>query len=602
MEWQYTPYIVPLILAAAISIGLAAFAWYHRAAPGARPLAVLMAAVAEWSLVYALSLIYVELPAQLFWTNAMYVGIVIVTAAWLVFALDYIGHKQWLTRRNLALLAIVPAITLLTIWTDDVHQLFRREVYQVSIGEVVLLDATMGPAFWVHTAYSYLLLSIGTWLLAREIIRAPHLYRGQAVSVLIGAFLPWGGNVLYLMGANPVPQLDLTPFMFTLTSIVLSWGLFRFRLLDIVPVARDTVIESMDDGVIVLDAQNRIVDMNPAACRIIGRTQREAIGQPARSMFVHYVDVVARYRDVLTAHTNIVLNNGPTERTFDMRISPLHDRAGHPTGRIIVLHDITELTRTTQELHQAKDAAEAANRAKTAFIRNMSHELRTPLTAMMGYNDLIQQELLALGLNSLAADTERIRVAGTQLLTLISNLIDISHIEAGKSQLAPETFRVATLLDEIVATFQTQVAHKGNALQLVCEGDLGEMHTDRLRLQQVLQNLLSNAAKFTTQGQIILSARRETVNQAAWIEFRVTDTGIGIHAAQMQRIFQVFTQADDTIAQKYGGTGLGLALSQRLCELLGGTIRAESEVGLGSTFIVQLPAVLAAPAGQTIET
>ena len=350
MYWQYVPYVLPLLIAAAISAALALFAWRRRPAPGAAPFALLMLAVTEWSLGYALELGSADLPAKVLWAKIQYLGIVTLPVMWLVFALQYTGRERWLTCRNLALWAIVPLITLLLVWTNDIHGLIWRNIRLDTGGSFSVLDLSHGTVFWGYATFSYLLLLLGTFLLLQALIRSPYLYRGQAGALLIGALTPWLGNALYLSGLSPFPHLDLTPFAFTLTGLAISWGLFRFRLLNVVPVARDVIIENMGDAVLVLDAQNRIVDLNPAAQRIIGRTAAEAIGQPAARILSSHSDLIAPCRDVTERHAEITLGEGEAQRTYDLRISPLYGRRGRFAGRVVTLRDITERKRAEEQL------------------------------------------------------------------------------------------------------------------------------------------------------------------------------------------------------------------------------------------------------------
>ena len=321
---------------------------------------MLMLAVAVWSLGYALELGSTDLPGKLFWAKVQYPGIVFVPVAWLAFALQYAGRDKWLARRNLIWLSSVPCFTLLLVWTNDVHGLIWSSVKLDNSGLFLMLDLTYGAWWWVNFAYSYLLLLLSTFLLIQVLVRSPHLYRGQVGALLIGALAPWVGNVLYVSGLSPIPCLDLTPFAFTLTGLAVTWGLFRFRLLDIVPVARDAVVESMRDAVIVLGAQDRIVDLNPAAQQVIGHTAAEAIGQPAAQVLSGLPDLVERCRDVTEAHSEIVLGEGEAQRTFDLRISPLHDRRSRLTGRLVVLRDITRHRRAEMRLGLLYEAAVTA--------------------------------------------------------------------------------------------------------------------------------------------------------------------------------------------------------------------------------------------------
>jgi len=237
-----------------------------------------------------------------------------------------------------------------------------------------------------------------------------------------------------------------------------------------------------------------------------------------------------------------------------------------------------------------KEAAEAASRAKSTFLANMSHELRTPLTAVIGYSELLQEEAEDLGYVDFIPDLEKIRMAGKHLLTLISDILDLSKIEAGKMELHLETFDVIELIRDVTTTIQPLVEKNRNTLEVHCAGALGLMHADRTKLRQILFNLLGNAAKFTEGGEISLVAARE----GEWIRISIVDTGIGMTAEQMWGLFETFTQADASTTRKYGGAGLGLAISQRFCQMMGGKIGVESEFGKGSTFTVRLPMDVAA--------
>ncbi len=611
-------YILLLVIGAITSIVLAGFAWRYRSVPGALALAVLMLAIAEWSLTYAQELVSPDLATKIFWARVQYIGIALVPPAWLVFAIQYTGRPHWLTRRNLARLAIEPLLVWFLIWTYPAHQFFWENITLDISGTLPAWSATYGIAFWMHTAYAYLFLLVGTLLMVRTFIRSPRLYRGQALVTLLGVMMPWLGNVLYVFNLSPWPDLDLTPLMFTVTGVSLAWGLFHFRLLDIVPIARDVIIESMSDGVVVLDAQNRIVDINPSACAIFESQAHLLIGQSVDRILAHRPDLLERYLYVTETREDFVLDDGSRQRNFDLRISPLRDRRGRITGRLVVLRDITELKRFEQDLYQAKEAAEAANRAKSTLLANMSHELRTPLNAVIGYSELLGEEVRELGYTDLLPDLKKIQIAGEHLLALISDILDLSKIEAGKMDLLLETFDVTTLIDDVVMHIRPLAAKNGNRLDVQLEDVPETMYADVTKVRQILLNLLSNATKFTEHGTITLhvttrlchsvdggDTSREAPSMLStepvsfqktapdqppvMILFTVSDTGIGIPMPQMRRLFQAFMQGDSSTTRKFGGTGLGLALSSHLCQLMGGTISVESVVGQGSTFVVRLP-------------
>ncbi len=250
-----------------------------------------------------------------------------------------------------------------------------------------------------------------------------------------------------------------------------------------------------------------------------------------------------------------------------------------------------ELAEMTHQAEEAQAAAEDANQTKSAFLASMSHELRTPLNAIIGYSEMLEEDCEDLGQEDFIPDLKKIQSAGRHLLDLINEVLDLSKIEAGKIELIFETVEVAPVIDEIVSTIQPLIAKNANALDLQVAGNCGSIETDVPRLRQCVFNLLSNASKFTEKGTIGLHVSRNSIGGVDWLDIRVRDTGIGMTPEQLSRIFEAFSQADVTTTRKYGGTGLGLTITRRICQMMGGEITAQSTVGEGSTFTIILPAV-----------
>jgi PAS domain S-box-containing protein len=351
-------------------------------------------------------------------------------------------------------------------------------------------------------------------------------------------------------------------------------------------------------AVVIIDPRGKILSWNPTAENLFGYTQAEAVGR-------HLDDLIApagRRAEAMAYTQRAVagdLFRAITERSrkdgtlvdVELLAVPLIVE-GEEVGAFAIYHDITDLQRARQE-------AEAANRAKSTFLANMSHELRTPLNAIIGYSEMLAEDFEdEQGLEAFIPDLQKIRAAGKHLLSLINDVLDLSKIEAGKMELYLETFEVSRLIEDVVNTVQPLVEKNANTLEVLRASNLGTMHADLTKVRQSLFNLFSNAAKFTERGTITLGAARERVDGTDWVSFSVKDTGIGMKPEQVEKLFQPFWQAEASTARKYGGTGLGLAVTHHFCQMMGGEISVESEYTLGSTFIIRLPAEVAAHEAQ----
>lgn len=275
------------------------------------------------------------------------------------------------------------------------------------------------------------------------------------------------------------------------------------------------------------------------------------------------------------------------ELDLEVSFNPIKGFRGKITGVACLARDITFRKQTELTLKTARDAAESANRAKSAFLANMSHELRTPLNAIIGYSEMLEEEAQESGYKDIAPDLRKIQSAGSHLLDLINNILDLSKIEAGHMELYLEPFDVKSLIDDVGYTIQPLIEKKHNKLIINVQEDIGVMDADMTKLRQALFNLLSNAAKFTENGTITFLATRTSDD---WLRFEVRDTGIGMNDEQMQEVFKEFQQADVSTTRKFGGTGLGLTISRRFCQMMGGDITVESEQGIGTAFTIILPA------------
>ena len=600
----YSVVVVSLGVTVLVSIILAVRAWRQRAASGAvaESIALLMALVIFWTVCYTFEIISVDPALKHVWYLTKFLAIVIIPVVWFAFAALYTGRERWVTRKRLLLLAIVPALTALFMWTNSLHWLVWESYAPETIGEITIIYSQTAIWFWVHSFYSYGLIVVGTALLVRQFIGAPRLYRRQLAAVFVAAAVPAIGSVLTVFGALPI---DLTPFAFAVTGLSLTFGLLRYQFLDLLPVAREMVINGMSDGMIVLDRLERIVELNPAALKVINRPASELIGKPIAEtlqLLISNPELAERYRSAESIQDEIVLEGDPPQ-FLDVRVSPLYDHQKRLTGRVIVFRDITErklaeqriqaqneaLVKANQELIIARKLAEEATVLKSQFLATMSHELRTPLNAIIGYTE-IQLEGMTGELTPEQEDYQRRVLAnGEHLLALINDVLDISKIEAGRMEIVNNPFNVREWMNEIV--LQNRGLAEGKGLEFAVDIDPQLPETiigDAARLKQIVINLISNAIKFTEKGSVKVNLSQ---NDAQSWKITVTDTGIGIPAHAQDMIFDEFRQVDNTATRQYGGTGLGLAIVKKLVLMMGGKINLKSETGEGSTFTITIPYV-----------
>ena len=368
------------------------------------------------------------------------------------------------------------------------------------------------------------------------------------------------------------------------------------------------ILESTGEGIFGVDDGGRLMFINEAGAKLLGYDKAELHGQAIHDL-IHHTRADGRHYPVEECPMHAAFADGTASKIDDEVLwrkdgtsfaveytsAPLR-KDGALVGAVIVFHDITERKIVEAELLQARDAAQEASRAKSAFLANMSHELRTPMNAIIGYSEMLIEESEDLEPDEFVPDLKKIHGAGSHLLSLINDILDLSKIEAGKMDLNLETFAIRDMISDIAGTVDTLVRKRNNVFEIEADDDIGEMSSDLNRVRQALLNLVSNAAKFTEDGRITLAASRTRGESGReWLVFDVSDTGIGIPPEKIEMLFEEFTQADDTTTREYGGTGLGLAITRRFCELLGGTIACRSVEGEGSTFTIRLPAVLVPP-------
>lgn len=354
MPYRFSLNMLPLMVAAAISGLLALYTWRNRKTAGATPFAVLMFILFEWGTSYILELAGTNLQTKFFWDEVKFVGVTATPVAWLIFALEYTGRKTWITVRRLILLYLLPFTTVVIIFTSKYQDLFLSSERLTAVGGFLILQVDNGPWFWVHALYTYLLIMIGLVLIIRALLRWPAQYRGQMILLLFSTLTPLIANVITIFQILPI-LIDLTPYAFTVTGIGMAYALFRHRLLDIAPIARDIVIDGMKDGTIILDTESRIVDLNRAAQQMINLYgEPQPIGKPLANVLSRWSELVNKYRNVNEAGDEISLGDGKNQRWYELHLSTLRDGNESLLGRVILVRDITDRKLAENRLHESE--------------------------------------------------------------------------------------------------------------------------------------------------------------------------------------------------------------------------------------------------------
>jgi len=665
-------------------------------------------AILIWIIGYLLEILVPDVTTKLFWAKVQYFGIAFTPALFLIFILQYIGRITRIDHIQILALSLLPLMTVLIAATNESHSWLWTEV-GLQPGGLVLapLNVIHGGWFWVHTLYSYVLIFLATFFLAKFAFFARQPFRSQAVIMLVGMLVPWLANALYIFQVHLEPGLDLTPIAFAITIGMLTLGFLRFGLLDILPIAHATIFKAMIDGVIILDLKDRVVDINPAAWSIFQQIGELKIGDAIRPLLPNW----PRHLPVEILRQEICLGEGQDYRTYTLQISPITNNRGRTTGQIALLTDITELkraqsqmilqatalnsaengimitdplgeiewvnlafTRLTgyqyaevvgqnarilksgkhppsfyhnlwhslragkmwrgeminrrkdgslyyeemtltplrdgagetahviaikQNITERKETEEVlklanaevleASLLKTQLLANVSHELRTPLSAVVGFAEMLNAGVYGSVNLQQSKVLDDILDSSNQLLLLVNNLIDRTQIEEGKITLKQTRFQISDLVE--AAETSVSVLADQKELRLEYEVDLNLPHTligDIYWLRQIVINLMVNAVKFTGQGFVRFRLWKRGAD--TWT-IEVTDTGIGIPPDAADKIFEPFHQIDSSETRAQAGSGLGLSIVRELVYMMGGTIRFESDKGVGSCFIVCLPLI-----------
>jgi PAS domain S-box-containing protein len=573
-------YLVPYITSLVISIAVLIYAWRRRSVIGATAFAFLALGQVVWTFGYILELLNPTLEGKVIWDNFQFFGGAIYVLAVFGFALEYTGHRLLLEIRSWAFLITISVVLIVIAYTDSWHGLARPNTMLIHGEPFSELTYDFSLFFWIGYIYSFVLLVGGIYLLSINMAQSSPMHRGQSILVIIGILIPLVGITLTMFGITLTFHRDTTPLTFAIANLVLVFALFRFRFLDIVPVARNAIFENMNDIVCVLDIQHRIIDANPASQQITGLTHKEVVGFSFDQVCPKIFTILSQRPIDKQDRFEINLGSDNNDNYYELNISPLYTRRGRIIGRLIIAHDINAMKNAEAEILKHSLQLAEANKELESFSHSISHDLRAPLRAVDGYAKILLEDYQ----DALDKDGQeflaRLRKSTARMGRMIEALLSYSRLSQQpieKSTISP-TYIAHQTWEELGPS------HEGRQLEITID-EMPICQADPTLIHQVYINLLDNALKFTSKrdlAQIHVGCQSQDGESVYFVK----DNGEGFDLAHADKLFGMFQRLhreDD-----FEGTGIGLANVHRIIHRHGGRIWADAELDKGATFFFTL--------------
>jgi PAS domain S-box-containing protein len=548
--------------------------------PGSKAVGFLMFAGSAWLLAFALEIGSPSYKGKVFWDAVNHFVCILLPVAWLVFVLQFSGRGHLVTKWNLVLLGIVPLVFSLLILTNQAHELLWNS-HEINENNLFLeLNKTYGLFYWVLLAYSFIQIFVGAFLALQMLIYSIEVYKYQASAVLAASLVPVIGILLIAFDIGPFTSSDIGPIVTVITTWVVVWTVVRFPLIDTMRKARDTVLERMSHGVIVLYAGNEIVYLNSVAERLLDCEADKVIGSTLEQHWKEWPGGCEGTEGNAEINVEITVDREGVERTHELSMSPLLDWKGRFIGQVVLTKDITERIQSEADLRRYAEKLERSNQELERFAYIASHDLQEPLRSISSYTQLLANRYKG-KLDEDADDFIFYIVNGVaRMQQLIDDLLEYSRVEThGKAFRETDTTQ---LLERVLNALEISIQESGAK---VSHNGMPTINADSTQLAQLFQNLIGNALKFRSTRPLEIEIKTEQEGDS-W-HFVVSDNGIGIEEKYFDRIFQIFQRLHSL--EEYPGTGIGLAICKRIVDRHGGRIWVESIPGVGSSFHFTLP-------------
>jgi PAS domain S-box-containing protein len=550
MSLQFSIYTVPLALAAGLSAALVAEVFRLRDRRTAPQVLGVLVATTIWAGADALRIASDDPAQKLLWQDVRFLGSTLVVLALFLHALEYSNREQYITTRSLVALSAVFVVTNGLVWTDQLvgHDLVITGYRTATVGSTTVVEFDYGPWFYLNAAYSYLLLAGAMGMYVTEFLRRRGAFRRQTAGLILALSVPWTLNGVFLLGYSPI---DLTAFGLTVTAVAFVAQLHWFRLLDIVPIARSTVVNHIENGYFVIDADDMVLDVNEAGAELLGRPREAVIGTTVDDLFAAYPGVVETFRDRRDVREDITLHQDDERHDYEVDISPIHDDHDQYVGRVLLIRDVTERRRRQRELERRTEALERQNERLDRFANIVAHDLRNPLSVAKGHLELDRADHDPENLDEVEAALDRMDEITDDVLALARQ--EEATVDPEPVDLAECCLDAWRTVDTGEADLRVRTARTVAA--------------DPSQLRRSLENLFRNTIE---QGGPAVDVAVGDLEDG----FYVADDGPGIPPDERDRVFE---SGYTTIES---GTGFGLSVVENIAEAHGWSVRAtESEAG-----------------------
>ncbi len=535
--------------------------------------------ISIWSFFAGMEIIVQSLEMKMIMIKLQYIGISFFPAFYMISILQYVTSGRLPTKPLIIIFFIIPFLTLIFMLTNEYHELVYQNIFLNKISDsVAVVGKSRGLWYFVNVAFDYLAVLISTIFLLHFIYNSRRLYKLQAFSLLIGSFLPWIPNIIYLIrGGN---DFDFTPFFFILSVIIFANAFFRFRLFDIIPAARKIFLDYINDGIIILDKEQRIIDINLAAQKIFGMEKN--IGFSIYNLLGNFPEIELFIKEAAFTK-EIEFKYG--EKYFDLFMSPIVDKNNSIVGVILHFRDVTFRVSTQLALKKREEELSELNATKDKLFSIIAHDLKNPFMAIIGFTEILENEIHKLSEEEKDDILKHLKEATSNTYKMLDNLLRWSQIQTGRIIFEPENILLNNIIDEVITNLSYQSSIK--KISILNKLDLPYyVYGDKTLLNIIFTNLISNAIKFTISGgsvKIYVSVNDDSIN------IFVEDSGIGMNSEELEKLFELNKNYSKHGTSGEKGTGLGLLIVKEFIAMHKGQLKAESTPMTGTKFNISLP-------------